>query len=152
MDKEQKIETIEEKKKANRLCIISILLFVCPIIFKYIFYFIVSIYEQKIGINIQYDTYYNFDALDNISRIFTVINLSLNFIGALSMMSSFGVLIFIRVKYPLNIFAKVLMWLYISMFIVLTIFIIILIIACNVIIDGCVRGGSEFLEVWRNCY
>ncbi len=151
MNRVNKIETLEEKKRANKFCILSILLFIGPIVLNYIFAFIVYMCEQKMGIDIHYNTYYNFDTLDNLSRVFTISYTILKAVGILSMISSFIIMIMVRVLYPLNVFGKVIMWIYISMFIVFLVLFIILMIACNMMVDSCVSCGSEILEVWRNC-
>lgn len=99
-------ETPEEKKKANMLCLISVILTVCPTIFV----MITSVFNIKNNI---------------ITTIFGAIT-SVNNLAALVLM------IVVRVKYPKNVFGKVLMWLYIITIVGGLILAIVFMISCAI--------------------
>ena len=46
-------------------------------------------------------------------------------------------MIVVRVKYPKNTFGKVLMWLWITMFVIALFYLVTIIIACQLFLDSC---------------
>ncbi|MBO4867538.1 MAG: hypothetical protein J5582_13425 [Ruminococcus sp.] len=101
------VETPEDKKKANRLCIISLILMFCinPLVVA-------------------------------ISRFG---NDSISFLNGLSSIAAFILMIYVRVKYPKNIFGKVLMIVYIALIILSLISLILIMAMCASIVRDC-RG------------
>lgn len=101
------LENPEDKKKADKLCLISLLLFFIPdIVGSTILRFIE-------------------DVNDGISAVF-----------ALCPLAAIVLMIVARVKYPKNKFAKILMWVYIALIIAGILFLIFILAACAACLSG----------------
>ena len=69
----------------------------------------------------------------------------------------FTLMIYVRVKYPNNIFGKVLMWIYIALIVIGIIVLSVVIISCGIAFGACVNGmmecgeiGAKFIGIlWR---
>lgn len=119
----------EDKKQANKLCIISMILMFTPI---------VIIFIKDIILGLLYDTgteefYYNIAGSYVLESTLTFLLIGCG-IAALVLM------ILVRVKYPQSVFGKVLMWLYIVLAILVVVFIAVTIIACGLAFASCVRS------------
>ena len=101
------LETPEDKKKADKLCLISLLLFFIPDI---------------VGCTI---LRFIEDVNDGISAVF-----------ALCPLAAIVLMIVARVKYPKNKFAKILMWVYIALIIAGILFLILILAACAACLSG----------------
>ena len=89
--------TYEENKKANLLCVVSLVLMFAPLLL------------YCAGLEIA-DTYLNIDFTGSFAHL--CICMSQLFVGGCAI-ASLVVMIYVRVKYPQNTFGKVIMWLYI---------------------------------------
>lgn len=105
------VNTLEDDKKANKLCIISLVLKYVPSIL------IGGVYSAV-------------DSSNSIANALTLL-LGLGPLAALILM------IYVRVKYPKNTFGKVLMWLYIIEIVFSLIAIVIIMITCAGILNSC---------------
>ena len=108
----------EDNKKANMFCWISLGLFLAPILLAVVFEAANSIFD------INY--------LENAGNISSEIS-GLFYIGALVFM------IIVRVKYPKNVFGKVLMWTYIVLTVISIITMVAMIIACSIACSTCMN-------------
>ncbi len=119
----------QNNKKANMLCWISVACMVIPFIISVIMgEWTLTTTGNMTGI---VSTFYNvFSALLYLARI----------VG-------FGIMIYVRMKYPKNLFGKVLMWIYIIMLVLLVLLIIFIAVLCN----GCVEGVTGCVDTYGNC-
>ena len=118
----------QDKKNANRLCIISLVCYCLPM-------FLNAIYYATITSRIDYTNIDNYDySAGSGSMIISVLNFML-FIAAWVLM------IVARVKYKNSTFAKVLMWVYIGLFILGIILVVVVIVTCaaafNSLLNDC---------------
>lgn len=104
--------SVEDDKKANKLCIISLVLKYVPSII------IGGVYGASV------------DSSNSIANALTLL-LGLGPLAALILM------IYVRVKYPKNTFGKVLMWLYIIEIVFSLIALVIIMITCAGILNSC---------------
>ena len=109
-------ESPEEKKKANILCLISVILPFCPTIFV----MITSVFNIK---------------NDILTTIFGAI-VSVCNLAALVLM------IVVRVKYPKNLFGKILMWFYIITIVGGLILTIVFMISCAIMCENFSNLGN----------
>lgn len=119
----------EDKKQANKLCIISMVLMFAPI---------VIIFIKDIILGIMYDTGTE-EFLYNIAGSY-VLESTLTFLLIGCGIAAPVLMILVRVKYPQSVFGKVLMWLYIVLAILAVIFIAVTIISCGLAFASCVRS------------
>lgn len=131
----------EQNKKANTLCICSVLSFFCPYILAGIMFGIMLMLSRITGISIDNfqnsfipGTDKNIGILETIWGIGYLFTLILCHIGPIV---SFILMIVVRVKYPKNVFGKVLMWVYIIGFACFIIFVFTVIAACVSVIQSC---------------
>ena len=105
----------QDNKRANKLCLLSLFwLFIFPA-----YTALLSVFLEKGG------------------DFFSIIYSLHEAISAISPFIALILMVYVRVKYPKNTFGKVLMWLYIVLFIILLIAFVYLIIGC---IQTCERG------------
>ncbi len=110
--------TTQISKKENKMAnILSIISLIC-VFFSPGLYLLLNVANELIGI--------------------------INSLVGILMLAGIALMIYVRIKYPNNIFGKVLMWLYIIMLVLYIILIIISFVACSII-------GFEFLKELRNC-
>ena len=110
----------EDKKQADKLCIISMILMFAPM---------VVIFLKNIILGLLFDAgkeefYYNIASSYVLGSILT-------FLMAGCGIAALVLMILVRVKYPQSVFGKVLMWLYIALAILVVVFIAVTIIACG---------------------
>ena len=113
----------EDDKKANLLCIISI---VCAV-GKYVVLFLFALFAEVL----------------NGAGAYGVLDLMNSIAGgtfALISIAALVLMIVARVKYPKNVFAKVLMWVYIAIIIVYVVGFIISVFACSMAFATCVSS------------
>ena len=113
-------EMADRKKKANTLCIISLLLRAVP----YITGIITAFIER-------------FNSITNLSEITTTLTGIISFATGGTYIASWVLLIIARVKYKESRFAKVLMIVYICELVVTVIAVIILVVWCMIVCQGC---------------
>ena len=114
--------TPEENKKADILCIISV---VCALAPTSSFMKLFSFFNGKLA-KIEVDNWL-FELFQEMVTSVVGMMVIGCFIVALVLM------IYVRVKYPQNVFGKVLMWVYIVLFIIAIIGIVVLLVACNIV-------------------
>lgn len=119
----------EDKKQADKLCIISMILMFAPI---------VIIFIKDIILGVMYDTGTE-EFLYNIAGSY-VLESTLTFLLIGCGIAALVLMILVRVKYPQSVFGKVLMWLYIVLAILVVVFIAVTIIACGLAFASCVRS------------
>lgn len=136
------IETPEEKKKGNFWSLMSLICFVSRFIVNIVIMVLVSGAELMV------------EAYQDLNRITDMISTSSTIIGAgieiLLAIATLVIIIYVRVKYPKNIFGKVLMWIYIVLFVmyvvIMAAMIIAIGIACGACIDDCREIGQIMIE------
>lgn len=121
--------SVEDKKQADKLCIISMILMFAPM---------VVIFLKNIILGLLFDAgkeefYYNIASNYVLGSILT-------FLMAGCGIAALVLMILVRVKYPQSVFGKVLMWLYIALAILAVVFIAVTIIACGLAFASCVRS------------
>lgn len=119
----------EDKKQADKLCIISMILMFAPM---------AVIFIKNIILGLLFDAgkeefYYNIASSYVLGSILT-------FLMAGCGIAALVLMILVRVKYPQSVFGKVLMWLYIALAILVVVFIAVTIIACGLAFISCVRN------------
>ena len=136
------IETPEEKKKGNFWSLMSLICFVSRFIVNIVIMVLVSGAELMV------------EAYQDLNRITAMISTSSAIIGTgieiLLAIATLVIIIYVRVKYPKNIFGKVLMWIYIVLFVmyvvIMAAMIIAIGIACGACIDDCREIGQIMIE------
>ncbi len=71
---------------------------------------------------------------------------TISFIFQLMYIAGLVIMIYVRVKYPANVFGKVLMWLHIIVGVIFLIILIAAIVMCAVMINGCMSCMDDFLS------
>ena len=108
----------EDNKKANMFCWISLGLFLTPFLLAIVFEALKDAFDF-------YDVENAVNILSGSSGLF--------YLGALVFM------IIVRVKYPKNVFGKVLMWIYITITIISIIAVAVMIVACSIACNVCME-------------
>lgn len=117
----------QDDKNANTLCIVSIICYVAvPII-------------GGIISSLTNGSIYNYTDYDSITKGMDIFTCIIGSISALSGLAAWVLMIIARVKYPKNVFAKVLMWVYIGMLALEILAILIIVIACGAMLSTCTR-------------
>lgn len=136
------IETPEEKKKGNFWSLMSLICFVSRFIVNIVIMVLVS------GAELMVEAYQDLNRItDMISTSSTIIGTGIEILLAIA---TLVIIIYVRVKYPKNIFGKVLMWIYIVLFVmyvvIMAAMIIAIGIACGACIDDCREIGQIMIE------
>lgn len=135
------IETLEDKKKANLLCIISILLFIVPSLIAIIMAIVIASIDLSSGGNLLsslYSASLNSPVdLGITSQIMGISYVVMMGISHFARIASFVMMIVIRVKYPKNTFGKVLMWIWIVGILIVISFVIFAVVSCINFISSC---------------
>ncbi len=114
----------EDNKKANNLCILSLIL-------KYGVGIVIGIIFSILS---SMGNYTSSSAANSIGSAIAVVLYGLS---GISEIAALVIMIIVRVKYPKNVFGKVLMWIYIVEIILAMLSIIILFAMCYSIISSC---------------
>ena len=125
----------EDRNKANMWCTISLLLTLLP-----------SVATLITGISSGlFEAFLSFDEVEVANEIASLMmniqGLFMGIQGILSTMSSvaaFIIMIYVRCKYPLSTFGKVLMWMYIANIVITLVFTVAIIVACGIACDSCI--------------
>jgi hypothetical protein len=128
---EQPKDAFDENDKGNKLCILSLIL-------KY------GVLALSAGI---IELLYNFTNIISEDIGDFVISTLFVIIGICSL-AAFVLMVIVRIKYPKNLFGKILMWIYIVEIILAIIAIVILFLACM----ACVNSLDQFFSNCRGCY
>lgn len=135
------IETLEDKKKANLLCIISILLFIVPSLIAIIMAIVIASIDLSSGGNLLSELYsasLNSPVYLGItSQIMGISYVVMMGISHFARIASFVMMIVIRVKYPKNTFGKVLMWIWIIGILIIISLVIFAVVSCINFISSC---------------
>lgn len=118
----------QKDKKANILCWISLACLIVP--------FILS----PIGTKILFTT-----SNTMLGGVFSFLDSVFSIVFVLARILGVVLMIYVRIKYPHNIFGIVLMWIYIIVLVIIILFIIFIMVLCN----GCVDGMSGCLTECR---
>lgn len=133
------IETPEEKRLGNKWSLISLICFVGG--------FIISI--GAVVVSGFFLTFTN--ESDELSSILTTVSEAVQLVGSgvsvLASIAALVVIIYVRVKYPKNIFGKVLMWVYIVLFILYIITMAVIIIACGIACAACTNECQKLASM-----
>lgn len=116
----------QDKQTCNILCIVSVILFGLPLItdFSCFLLNLLTTSEQMAGL------------LSDYSSIFFGMT-------GMFQIAGFVLMIIARVKYPQSVFAKVLMWVYISFIILYIILMILVVVALVAICSACGEAGRS---------
>ena len=117
-----------DEKFANTLCWISLACLIVP--------FILSPIGAKILLATS-DTF--------LGGLFSFLNGVFSILFTIARILGVVLMIYVRVKYPYNIFGIVLMWIYIIILVLIILFIIFMMVLCN----GCMDGMSGCLQECR---
>lgn len=130
MRNQKQAETMEEKRQGNKWSLISLICFVSRYIFSIVIAFVSGVIDVLAADNAEF------------SHITTAFSEVLFLIGSgvsiLLAIAALVIIIYVRVKYPQNIFGKVLMWVYIAIFIIYIITLAVVIIACGIACNACI--------------
>lgn len=122
---------MEDSRKANRLCILSLVCVLFPGAIGFLgeWNVISTVNEAVPG---------SMEILSNL----------MSWVSGIAFIAGIVLIIFVRVKYPQNIFGKVLMWVYIVAAIVIFAFIVLLILTCA---SACGAFETELVPFCENC-
>ena len=115
-------------KKANILCWISLACLIVPFILSPILGKIVLSTSQTI-----------------VGGLFSFLSSLIGFCFHIARILGVVLMIYVRIKYPKNVFGKVLMWIYIIVLVIIILFIIFIMVLCN----GCIDGMSGCITECR---
>ncbi|MDO5154874.1 MAG: hypothetical protein Q4D51_02815 [Eubacteriales bacterium] len=122
---EQKVQEVafeEEKKTANKLCLISLICMVLPIVLTIFSIVVLALTTSS-------------DSSEADAIVFNI----LSAVNGAAVIAAIVLMIYVRIKYPKNIFGKVLMWLYIVIAILIVVAVIVLIVTCLVTCQSCME-------------
>lgn len=132
MNNQNQIETPEDKKKGNMWSWISLGCFLGRFVVDVAIAFVSGMATSL------------FSAIDDVEKIgeaTTVVSEMIFTIGTCASyamsIAALVIMIYVRVKYPKNIFGKVLMWVYIVSFVIYIILMVAFIIACGIACAAC---------------
>lgn len=125
----------ENNKKANKLCILSLLCVFLPIL--------LSVSLSPI-LNVLFET----SDAETSNTLWDITWNILGIVGLLLLIAGIGLMIYVRVKYPKNTFGKVIMWLYIVLAIFSIIALIITMVICYSAMATC---GGAIPEICEEC-
>lgn len=126
----KKMMTPQDKKRANGLCVLSLLLCYGPLVLSMLVS-VISVIAGDIGL---------LDILNDNNTIGSVISVVLEGVQLACFIASIAIMIAVRVNYPASTFGKVIMWIYIVQIILMVIFAVIAIVACGVMLSSCMSG------------
>lgn len=130
MSNKNRIETPEEKRQGNKWSLISLICFVSRFVIGLLTGFMSGFISSIFVDNVE---------LSKVTNSFSeVVYLLGTGISVLLAIAALVIIIYVRVKYPNNIFGKVLMWVYIVLFIMYVILMVALIIACGIACNACI--------------
>ncbi len=119
----------EDERKANVFCIASLICVFLPRVLQFLGYLLFGTLLQQVGRE---------------SVLYDRISGALSAFGILSLIAGIVLVIYVRVKYPKNIFGKVLMWIYIVLAVLILIAFIVMLVACTL-------ACSYLIETCQGC-
>lgn len=141
------IETPEDKKKGNMWSWISLACYLS----QYVFYIAVIATTGTLGTMLS-----EIQELEEVTSGLLEAVLSIGYcLSGLASIAAVVIMIYVRVKYPKNIFGKVLMWVYIAFFIMYIVTMVAVIIACGIACNACMEDCQGIarvtMESWIVC-
>lgn len=119
----------DDERKANVFCIASLICVFLPRVLQFLGYLFFGTLLQQVGRE---------------SVLHDRISGALSALGILSLIAGIVLVIYVRVKYPKNIFGKVLMWIYIVLAVLILIAFIVMLVACTL-------ACSYLIETCQGC-
>lgn len=119
----------DDERKANVFCIASLICVFLPRVLQFLGYLLFGTLLQQVGRE---------------SVLYDRISGALSALGILSLIAGIVLVIYVRVKYPKNIFGKVLMWIYIVLAVLILIAFIVMLVACTL-------ACSYLIETCQGC-
>ena len=119
----------EDERKANIFCIASLICVFLPRVLQFLGYLLFGTLLQQVGRE---------------SVLYDRISGALSALGILFLIAGIVLVIYVRVKYPKNIFGKVLMWIYIVLAVLILIAFIVMLVACTL-------ACSYLIETCQGC-
>lgn len=119
----------EDERKANIFCIASLICVFLPRVLQFLGYLLFGTLLQQVGRE---------------SVLYDRISGALSAFGILFLIAGIVLVIYVRVKYPKNIFGKVLMWIYIVLAVLILIAFIVMLVACTL-------ACSYLIETCQGC-
>ena len=119
----------DDERKANVFCIASLICVFLPRVLQFLGYLLFGTLLQQVGRE---------------SVLYDRISGALSALGILFLIAGIVLVIYVRVKYPKNIFAKVLMWIYIVLAVLILIAFIVMLVACTL-------ACSYLIETCQGC-
>lgn len=119
----------DDERKANVFCIASLICVFLPRVLQFLGYLLFGTLLQQVGRE---------------SVLYDRISGALSAFGILSLIAGIVLVIYVRVKYPKNIFGKVLMWIYIVLAVLILIAFIVMLVACTL-------ACSYLIETCQGC-
>ena len=119
----------EDERKSNVFCIASLICVFLPRVLQFLGYLLFGTLLQQVGRE---------------SVLYDRISGALSALGILFLIAGIVLVIYVRVKYPKNIFGKVLMWIYIVLAVLILIAFIVMLVACTL-------ACSYLIETCQGC-
>ena len=119
----------EDERKANVFCIASLICVFLPRVLQFLGYLLFGTLLQQV---------------ERESVLYDRISGALSALGILFLIAGIVLVIYVRVKYPKNIFGKVLMWIYIVLAVLILIAFIVMLVACTL-------ACSYLIETCQGC-
>ena len=119
----------DDERKANVFCIASLICVFLPRVLQFLGYLLFGTLLQQVGRE---------------SVLYDRISGALSAFGILFLIAGIVLVIYVRVKYPKNIFGKVLMWIYIVLAVLILIAFIVMLVACTL-------ACSYLIETCQGC-
>ncbi len=119
----------EDERKANVFCIASLICVFLPRVLQFLGYLLFGTLLQQVGRE---------------SVLYDRISGALSALGIVFLIAGIVLVIYVRVKYPKNIFGKVLMWIYIVLAVLILIAFIVMLVACTL-------ACSYLIETCQGC-
>ncbi len=146
MNNQNLIETPEDKKKGNMWSWISLGCYVSQFVIN------VAVVILSGALSTTFTEIEELSELTyGLSEIIVTIG---SCVSGLASIAALVIMIYVRVKYPKNIFGKVLMWVYIALFIMYIVAMVAIIIACGIACNACMDdcyGVRLAVERWMLC-
>lgn len=114
-----------DNNRANRISLLSLLFAIIPRVLVLLLMVVSAVLNDRIGIN------------NNISDLFEVIIGFAEGLKELCSIAAVVLMIYVRVQYPKNLFAKIIMWIYIVYIIIIVIIVAFVFIACGYTLYTC---------------
>ena len=119
----------DDERKANIFCIASLICVFLPRVLQFLGYLLFGTLLQQVGRE---------------SVLYDRISGALSALGIVFLIAGIVLVIYVRVKYPKNIFGKVLMWIYIVLAVLILIAFMVMLVACTL-------ACSYLIETCQGC-